>query len=41
MNIGAPRLFLEDDLEQDDARQVLAGLRIDHLEVLVTEHQVP
>ncbi len=36
----AARLLLQDDLQQDAARQVLAGLGVDDLELLVLEHQL-
>src|SRR4030095_2550876 len=36
----AARLFLEDDLEEDRPRQVLAGLRVDDLKVDVVEHHL-
>ena len=36
----AARLLLEDDLQQDRAREVVAGLRVLHLEFLVLQDQV-
>ena len=39
-NIGAPgAFFLEDDLQQDAARQVFVGLGVDDLELDLLEHQ--
>jgi hypothetical protein len=40
-NIGhAAGLLFEDDLEQDAARQVFAGLGVHHLEILKRQHQI-